>query len=286
VMQLKTGLDARGQPTAFAFTAACPSIMDYSIERRNGTPQREIDEAGLANARDWPYAVPAQRIALASVDLGVPLTWMRSVGSQASVFGLECFLDEMAAAARTDPVSYRRTLLSQRPRELAVVDKLVAISGWDKPAAARIHRGFALHAANGSVVAQVVELSVSAQRAVRLHRIYCVVDCGIAFNPDVVVAQMEGGIIFGLTGALLGEISLQGGAVLQRNFDSYPLLTLAQTPEIRVSILPSDAPVGGVGEEGVPPVAPAVANAIFAATGQRLRSMPLMRKGFTLADAI
>jgi isoquinoline 1-oxidoreductase subunit beta len=113
-----------------------------------------------------------------------------------------------------------------------------------------------------------------------------VVDCGIAFNPDAVVAQMEGGIIFGLTGALLGEISLQGGAVQQRNFDSYPLLTLAQTPEIRVSILRSDAPVGGVGEEGVPPVAPAVANAIFAATGQRLRSMPLMRHGFTLADAI
>jgi isoquinoline 1-oxidoreductase subunit beta len=285
VMQLKAGLDAGGQPTAFAFTAACPSIMDYSIERRNGTPQMEIDEAGLANARDWPYAIPAQRIALSSVDLGVPLTWMRSVGSQATVFGLECFLDEMAAAARTDPVSYRRTLLSQRPRELAVLEKLVDISGWDKPAAAGIHRGFALHATNGSVVAQVAELSVDAQRMVRLHRIYCVVDCGIAFNPDTVVAQMEGGIIFGLTGALLGEISLQGGAVQQRNFDSYPLLTLAQTPEIRVSILPSDAPIGGVGEEGVPPVAPAVANAIFAATGQRLRSMPLMRHGFTLADA-
>jgi isoquinoline 1-oxidoreductase beta subunit len=285
VMQLKAGLDARGQPTAFAFTAACPSIMDYSIERRNGTPQSEIDEAGLANARDWPYAIPAQKIALASVDLGVPLTWMRSVGSQASVFGLECFLDEIAAAARTDPVSYRRMLLSQRPRELAVLEKLVDMSGWDKPVAAGIHRGFALHAANGSVVAQVAELSVDAQRAVRLHRIYCVVDCGIAFNPDVVVAQMEGGIIFGLTGALLGEISLHGGAVQQKNFDSYPLLTLAQTPEIRVSILPSDAPVGGVGEEGVPPVGPAVANAIFAATGQRLRSMPLLRHGFTLADA-
>jgi isoquinoline 1-oxidoreductase beta subunit len=286
VMQLKAGLDARGQPTAFAFTAACPSIMDYSIERRHGSPQSEIDEAGLANARDWPYAIPAQRIALASVDLGVPLTWMRSVGSQASVFGLECFLDELAAAARTDPVSYRRMLLSRRPRELAVLEKLVEFSGWDKPACAGTYRGFALHAANGSVVAQVAELSVDAQRAVKVHRIYCVVDCGTAFNPDAVVAQMEGGIIFGLTGALLGEISLQGGAVQQKNFDSYPLLTLAQTPEICVSILPSDAPIGGVGEEGVPPVAPAVANAIFAATGQRLRSMPLLRNGFTLADVI
>jgi isoquinoline 1-oxidoreductase beta subunit len=287
VIRLTAGLDARGQPTAFSFTAACPSIMDYSIERRNGAPQEEIEEAGLANARDLPYALPAQKIALASIDLGVPLTWMRSVGSQASVFGLECFLDEMAAAAKTDPIAYRRHLLRERPRELAVVEKLASLSGWDRPAgAAGRHLGFALNAANGSVVAQVVELEVSPQRAVRLHRIYCVVDCGIAFNPDAVVAQMEGGIIFGLTGALLGEISLKDGAVVQKNFDSYPLLKLAQTPKIEVSILPSDAPVGGVGEEAVPPVAPAVANALFAATGVRLRSMPLMRQGFTLADAI
>jgi isoquinoline 1-oxidoreductase beta subunit len=285
VIRLTAGLDARGQPTAFSFTAACPSIMDYSIERRNGAPQEEIEEAGLANARDLPYALPAQKIALASTDLGVPLTWMRSVGSQASVFGIECFLDEMAAAAKTDPIAYRRHLLRERPRELAVVEKLASL-GWDRPAAAGRHRGFALNAANGSVVAQVVELEVSPQRAVRLHRIYCVVDCGIAFNPDAVVAQMEGGIIFGLTGALLGEISLKDGAVVQKNFDSYPLLKLAQTPKIEVSILQSDAPVGGVGEEGVPPVAAAVANALFSATGVRLRSMPLMRQGFTLADAI
>jgi isoquinoline 1-oxidoreductase subunit beta len=286
VMQLTAGLDAKGQPTAFSFTAACPSIMDYSIERRHGAPQQEIEEAGIANARDLPYALSAQKISLASIDLGVPLTWMRSVGSQASVFGVECFLDEMAAAAKADPVAYRRYLLRRRPRELAVVEKLAAFAAWDQPAAARRHRGFALNAANGSVVAQIVELEVSPQRAVRLHRIYCVVDCGIAFNPDTVVAQMEGGIIFGLTGALLGEISLKDGAVLQKNFDSYPLLTLAQTPRIEVSILQSDAPVGGVGEEAVPPVAPAVANAIFSATGQRLRSLPLMRQGFSLADAI
>ncbi len=285
VMQLTAGLDALGQPTAFSFTAACPSIMDYTIERRNGAPQQEIDEAGLANARDLPYALSAQKIALASIDLGVPLTWMRSVGSQASVFGLECFLDEMAARAKVDPLAYRRHLLRQRPRELAVVEKMASVAAWDRPPLPGRHRGFALNAANGSVVAHVVELEVNAQRAVRLHRIYCVVDCGIAFNPDAVIAQMEGGIIFGLTGALLGEISLKDGAVLQKNFDSYPLLTLAQTPEIEVTILQSDAPVGGVGEEAVPPVGPAVANAIFSATGVRLRSMPLMRQGFTLAES-
>ncbi len=286
VMRLTAGLDAKGEPTAFSFTAACPSIMDYSIERRHGAPQQEIEEAGLANARDLPYALSAQKISLASADLGVPLTWMRSVGSQASVFGVECFLDEMAAAAKADPLAYRRRLLRQRPRELAVVERLAALAGWDRPAAAGRHRGFAMNAANGSVVAQIVELEVSAQRAVILHRVYCVVDCGVAFNPDAVVAQMEGGIIFGLTGALLGEISLKDGAVVQKNFDSYPLLTLAQTPKIEVSILQSDAPVGGVGEEAVPPVGPAVANALFSATGRRLRSLPLMRQGFTLADAI
>ena len=146
-------------------------------------------------------------------------------------------------------------------------------------------RVFALNLANGSVVAQIVELEVSPQRTVKLHRICCVVDCGVAYNPDAVVAQMEGGIIFGLTGAWFGEISLKDGAVRQKNFDSYPLLTLAQTPRIDVAILESDAPVGGVGEEAVPPVGPAVANALFAATGRRLRSMPFMGHGFTLSEA-
>jgi isoquinoline 1-oxidoreductase beta subunit len=286
VMQLKAALDAQGQPTAFSFAAACPSILDYTSERRHGTSQEEVDHYGLANARDWPYAVPAQKIALASTDLHVPVTWMRSVGSVAAVFGLECFLDEMAAAAKTDPIAYRRRLLQSRPRELAVLEKISAMAGWDKPATAGRHRGFGIHSCNGSVVAQIVELEVSAQRTVKLHDVYCVVDCGIALNPDTVVAQMEGGIIFGLSGALLGEISLKDGAVLQKNFDSYPLLTLAQTPRIHVTILPSDAPVGGVGEEAVPPVAPAVANALFAATGQRLRSLPLIRHGLTLVDRI
>jgi isoquinoline 1-oxidoreductase beta subunit len=286
VLQLEAAMDTHGQPTAFYFTAACPSIMDYTIERRHGTPEHEVDEAGLANARDWPYAVPAQKIALASTDLGVPVTWMRSVGSAASVFALESFLDEMAAAANVDPIAYRRRLLRHRPREMAVVEKVSSLARWDEPVPIGRHRGFALNVCNGSVVAQIVELEISPQRVVRLHRIHCVVDCGIAFNPDTVIAQMEGGIIFGLTGALFGQISLKDGAVLQKNFNSYPLLTLAQTPSIHVSILESDAPVGGVGEEAVPPVAPAVANALFSATGQRLRSLPLMRQGFVLADAI
>ena len=285
VMKLKAALDVQGQPTAFSFTAACPSILDYSIERRNGTPEQEVDEAGLANARDWPYAVPAQKIALASTDLGVPVTWMRSVGSAASVFGLECFLDEMAAAVKADPVAFRRHLLRRRPRELAVLDKVSSLAGWDRPAASGRYRGFALNAANGSVVAQIVEIELGPRRAVTLHSIYCVVDCGAAFNPDAVIAQMEGGIIFGLSGALFGEISLKDGAVEQKNFDRYPLLTLAQTPTIHVSILQSDAPIGGVGEEAVPPVAPALANAIFSGTGERLRSLPLLRRGFTLLDA-
>jgi isoquinoline 1-oxidoreductase subunit beta len=284
VMQLEAALDAQGEPTAFSFAAACPSIMDYSIERRNGAPAQEIEEAGLANARDWPYAIPAQKIALASTDLGVPVTWMRSVGSAASVFALECFLDEMAARAGADPIAYRRSLLQHRPRELAVVNQAAAQAAWSEPPAAGRHRGFALNVCNGSVVAQIVELEVTAKQTVKLHDIHCVVDCGVAFNPDAVIAQMEGGIIFGLTGTFFGEISISHGAVVQKNFDSYPLLTLAQTPRIHVSILRSDAAVGGVGEEGVPPVAAAVANALFAATGRRIRSLPLQRQGFTLVS--
>src|SRR5258708_36570956 len=132
-MQLAAGLDAHGQPTAFSFTVACPSIMDYSIERRHGAPRQEIEEAGIANARDLPYALSAQKISLASTDLGVPLTWMRSVGSQASVFGVECFLDEMAAAAKTDPVAYRRHLLRRRPRELPSLEKPANLAGLDQP---------------------------------------------------------------------------------------------------------------------------------------------------------
>ena len=283
-MLLKGALDAKGDPAAFSFAAACPSIMDYSIERRNGAPRAEIEEAGLATARDWPYAVPAQKIALASVDLGVPVTWMRSVGSAASVFALESFIDEMAAAAQKDPVAYRRHLLSDRPRELAVVERAASLAGWDRSPAAGRHRGFALSCTNGSVVAQVIEIEVLAERALRLHSVHCVVDCGAAMNPSTVIAQMEGGIIFGLTGALFGDISLKGGAVEQKNFDRYPLLTLAQTPVIHVSILDSDAPIGGVGEESVPPVAPALANALFAATGERLRRLPLARAGFSVAS--
>jgi len=285
VVRVQAALSDRGDPTAFAFTAACPSIMDYSIERRHGTPFGEVEEAGLATARNWPYEIPAQKIALASVDLGVPVTWMRSVGSAASVFALECFLDEMAAAAKADPVAYRRHLLRHQPRELAVLEKLAALASWGRPAPARRHRGIALNCANGSVVAQCVELEVSPGGAVSLHDLHCVVDCGTAFNPASVVAQMEGGSIFGLTSAFFGEITLKDGAVVQKNFDTYPLVTLAQTPRIHVEILPSDAPIGGVGEEAVPPVAAAVVNALFSATGRRVRTLPLSRQGFTLADA-
>ena len=285
VVRVQAALSTSGDPTAFAFTAACPSIMDYSVERRHGTPYEEVEEAGLATARNWPYEIPAQKIALASVDLGVPVTWMRSVGSAASVFALECFLDEMAGAAKADPVAYRRHLLRHRPRELAVLERLAALASWGRPAPAGRHRGIALNCANGSVVAQSVELEVSPSGAVTLHDLHCVVDCGAAFNPASVVAQMEGGSIFGLTSTFFGEITLKDGAVVQKNFDSYPLVTLAQTPRIHVEILPSDAPIGGVGEEGVPAVAAAVVNALSAATGRRIRTLPLSRQGFTLADA-
>jgi isoquinoline 1-oxidoreductase beta subunit len=279
VIQVKAGLDQNGAPLAFSFTAASPNLLDYSIEGRH-FDKSQADESALANATDWPYAVGARKIGLTATDLLIPVCYMRSVGSVASQFALESFLDDMAKEAKSDPIDYRRLLLKDRPRELAVINKAALLADWGQPMPAGHHRGFALHAGNGSVVAQIIEIELLAERRVKLHRITCVVDCGIALNPDAVTAQMEGGIIFGLSGALFGEITVKDGAVLQKNFDSYPLLTLAQTPHITVEIVTSDAPVGGVGEEAVPPVAAALANALFAATGERVRSLPLQRHGF------
>ena len=280
--RLTAGLHADGMPAAFGFTAACPSISDYSADARvHGN--EGVDEGGLMYVSVMPYVLPAQLLRLAPTDLGVPVTVWRSVGSSFNCFFVESFIDEMAVAAKAEPLAYRRRLLATKPRELAVLEKAAALSRWDLPPSAGRFRGFAMNVDNGSVVAEVVELSVDSSRLITLHGVTCVVDCGIAINPDCVRAQMEGGIVFGLTAALFGEITLRRGAVEQRNFDSYRLLSLAQTPEIAVHILEGGDFVGGVGEEAVPPIAPAVANALFAATGARLRRLPFSRQGFSLA---
>lgn len=204
----------------------------------------------------------------------------RSVGHSHQAFFKESFVDEAAAAAKQDPVAFRAALLQKHPRHLKVLQKAAELADWGKPlapgaAGEKRARGVALHQSFGSIVAQVAEVSVGADKAIRVHRVVCVVDCGAAINPNLIAQQMESGVVFGLTAALYGEITLKDGQVQQSNFHDVPLLRMADCPRVETHIIDSAEPPEGVGEPGVPPIAPAVANALFALTGQRLRALPL-----------
>jgi isoquinoline 1-oxidoreductase beta subunit len=201
----------------------------------------------------------------------------RSAGSSQNAYITECFLDELAAAGRKDPYELRRRLLPSTSRHREVLDLAASKAGWGTPLPAGRHRGIAVAESFGSWVAQVAEISVSPGGEVRVHRVVCAVDCGVVVNPETVEAQMEGAIAFGLSAALRGEITIERGRVQQSNFHDYPMLRINEMPAVEVHIVPSTEPPGGVGEPGVPPVAPAVVNAIFAATGRHLRSLPISK---------
>jgi isoquinoline 1-oxidoreductase beta subunit len=197
------------------------------------------------------------------------------VGHTHTGFAVEAFIDELAAAARQDPVAFRRGLLADQPRHLGVLTLAAEKAGWGKPLPKGRARGVAVHKSFESYVAEVAEVSLRDDGTVRVHRVVCAVDCGVAVNPDVIRAQMESGIAFGLGAALYGEVTLDGGAVQQTNFHQYRQLRLPEMPVVEVHIVPSAEPPTGVGEPGVPPIAPAVANAVFALTGQRVRKLPI-----------
>jgi isoquinoline 1-oxidoreductase beta subunit len=201
--------------------------------------------------------------------------WWRSVGHSHTAFVVESFMDELAHAAGTDPFDFRRDLLTNQPRHKAVLELTAQKAGWGTPLVEGHGRGIALHKSFGSFVAQVAEISVTDQGKVEVQRVVCGIDCGQVVNPNTVEAQMESGIVFGLTAALRGEITLKNGRVQQSNFNNYPLLTLSEMPKVEVHIIQSQEPPSGVGEPGVPPIAPAIGNAIFAATGKRIRSLPI-----------
>jgi isoquinoline 1-oxidoreductase beta subunit len=233
------------------------------------------DKTTLEGLFDLPYALTDRKSEHMLMREPVPVGFWRSVGHSHNAFFAECFMDECAHAAGRDPFEFRRDLLSEAPRHKAVLEAAAARAGWGGALPEGRGRGIALAESFHSIVAQVAEVEVrDGQLAVR--RIVCVVDCGFAVNPDAVAAQMEGGIVFGLTAALGGAITLKDGRVEQGNFGDYPLLRLVDTPEIEVHILESGIEhLGGVGEPGTPPVAPAVCNAIHAATGRRIRSLPI-----------
>jgi isoquinoline 1-oxidoreductase subunit beta len=235
--------------------------------------------ASSDGAANTPYQVPNIRIAHAVVENPVPMGIWRSVANSQNAFFVESFMDELAASAHTDPVLFRRALLAGRHRELRVLERVAAASGWGKTPASpdgvpRAH-GLALHTCFGSTVAQVAEVSLSKAHQVRVHKVTCVVDCGIAVNPNLIRQQIAGAIVFGLSAALHGEITLDKGQVQQTNFHQYPPLRMSECPEVVTEIIADAASPGGIGEVGTPPIAPAVANALFALTGQRLRSLPL-----------
>jgi isoquinoline 1-oxidoreductase subunit beta len=230
-----------------------------------------------------PYALPNTCITYAGWNPGVPLGAWRSVDASQNLFFFESFIDELAQELRQEPLAFRRQLLRDNQRALRVLDAAAKLARWDEKLPQGHGRGIAFLRGYGSLTAQVAEVSVSADRAVRVHRVSCAVDCGTAVNPDSIRAQFEGGVIFALSAAALGEITVAGGRVQQSNFHDYQVVRMAQAPQVDVEILESPAEsVGGIGEPPVPPLAPAVANAIFAARGTRIRRLPFSASGCKL----
>ena len=237
-------------------------------------PPDKPDPASIEGAANLPYSIPNLQVDLHSTQAGVPVLWWRSVGSTHTAFAVEEFLDRIAAETRQDPLALRRALLKDHPRHLAVLNLAAEKAGWGTKLPKGRARGIAVHESFHSYVAQVAEVSQDAQGRIRVDRVVCAVDCGIAVNPDVIRAQMEGGIGFGLGAALYGAITLTGGQVDQSNFHDYRCLRIDEMPKVEVHIVPSTEAPTGVGEPGVPPAAPAVANAIAALTGKRVDKLP------------
>jgi isoquinoline 1-oxidoreductase beta subunit len=262
-------------PTAWQHRIASPSIQTRLAP---DTIKGGIDRTVVEGVRELPYAIPNVAVDCALVETGVPVGYWRSVGNSGNAFVVESFIDELAHAAGEDPLALRRRLLAEQPRHLRVLELAAERAGWGQPLPQGRARGLAVHMSYGSYVAQVAEVEV-ADGAPRVRRVVCVIDCGRHVSPDQVVAQMEGGIVYGLTAALYGEVPIADGSARIGNFDTYPLLRLDRMPRIEVHIVGSQEPPGGTGEPGVPPLAPAVANALFALTGQRLRSLPLRLTG-------
>jgi isoquinoline 1-oxidoreductase subunit beta len=223
---------------------------------------------------DLPAEISNLHAEFIEEDPSVPTGYWRSVGASQNAFVIESFVDELAVTAKVDAIQFRLRLLGNSPRHRMVLTRVAAMAGWDQPVPAGRARGIALYYAHGGWAAQIAEASIHDKKIV-VHRVWCAVDCGFAINPDTVCAQIEGGIVFGLGTALKDQITIEGGHAIQHGFNDYPLLTIAETPKIDVFLMPSHELPTGAGECGVPPIAPAVANAVYALTGKRLRSLPL-----------
>jgi isoquinoline 1-oxidoreductase beta subunit len=278
VALLRGGLDAQGRLQALAVTSAGDALMPRWMERvlpALATPFDLPDKLAVEGLFDLPYAVPNQRFAHAATTSGVPIGNWRAVGHSHNAFFSEGFVDELAHAAGQDPVRFRLDMLAHLPRHAAVLRLAADKAGWGRPLPPGRARGVALHESFGTIVAQVLEVSLEARRP-RVHRVVCALDCGVAVHPQGVAAQVESAVAYGLSAALGGRIDIERGAVRQTSFADYPVLSMAQMPAVETHIVPSTAEPTGMGEPALPPVAPALAAALFVLTGQRLRELPLV----------
>jgi len=295
--KISAALDDQGMPSGWDHNIIVPKIFDWAVwdvapalfswapkflypmlgrvgQLTEGTPITPADTSPYEGADNLPYAIPSIQVTHTKADAGVPIAYWRSVGHSHNAFVVECFIDELAAEAKKDSYLYRRELLSNSPRLLNVLNLAASKGGWGEARSEGVYQGIAVHESFNTYVAEMVELEVH-DNDIKILKVTCAVDCGLVINPDVVTMQMESGIIFGITAALYGEITIEDGKIQQDNFDTYPLLRIDQSPEIETIIVESTASPTGVGEPGLPPIAPAIANALFKATGRRFRSLPL-----------
>jgi isoquinoline 1-oxidoreductase beta subunit len=277
--QVKVGLDAKGAITGWHHHIVGQSILIgtpfEAMAVKNGVDATSVEGVGQS-----PYALPNFRVEVTNTQSPVPVLWWRSVGHTHTAYAMETMIDEIARTAGQDPVALRRQLLKNDPRRLAVLNELVAKSGWEKPLPAGRFRGIALHESFGTTVGMVAEITLQKQ-GFKVETVVAVVDCGVAVNPDQIRAQIEGGVGFGLGAILREEIPLEAGRVAVQNFDGYLPLRIDEMPQVDVHIIASTAAPTGIGEPGVPVIGPAVANAVAAATGKRVRVLP-MEKGLAV----
>lgn len=276
VHKLKGGIDNDGNIVAWDQVIVGQSFMKGSPFEK-AMLKDGVDQTMVEGASTLPYQIPNLQVSAHIADAGVPTLWWRSVGSTHTAYSTETFLDELAALKGIDPLEVRRKLLTKHPRHLAVLNLAAEKAGWGSPLPEGKARGLAVHESFKSYVAQVVEVSAGEDGLPKVERVVCAVDCGIAINPEIIKAQMEGGIGYGLSGSLYGAIDLENGQVTQSNFNDYRVLRINEMPDVEVYIVESDENPTGVGEPGVPPIAPAVANAWSKLTGQRVRDLPFSR---------
>lgn len=272
--RLAATVDDRGRITSWFHRVTAPSISAQNFP--GSIPEGGVDEGAVDGAANIPYAIPNRRVEFVMARTHLRIGWWRAVYNNQNAFANECFLDELARAAGRDPVEMRLEMLADSPRLAGALRVAAEKSGWPRPSAPGRFLGVACHSCFGSHGAQVAEVSIDGRGLPRVHRIVSVVDCGIAVNPDAIRAQMQGGAAMALGEALGGRIDIENGRVVQGNFDRYPLLDISQMPEVETHILQSGDPIGGIGEPVVPNTAPAVCNALFAATGRRLRELPIL----------